>query len=103
VPRPATPQEIKTLGEQVNTIGAGVVRRLKALRPSAAERARVQKLLSLYDAFWNAQPRLLALLEAQQYNVYSRFEESVSCYSKGAETVAAQLGGEECTVEAVRK
>jgi hypothetical protein len=65
VPRPATPQEIKTLGEQVNTIGAGVVRRLKALRPSAAERARVQKLLSLYDAFWSAQPRLLALLEAR--------------------------------------
>jgi hypothetical protein len=87
----------------VNTIGAGFVRRLRALTPAASERNRAQKLVSLYDAFWKAQPRLLALLEAQQYNVYSRFDESVSGYSKEAESLAAQLGAKECTIEPVRK
>jgi hypothetical protein len=103
VPRPTTPQEIKTLGEQVNTIGTGFVRRLKALEPEPGERARAQKLVTLYDAFWKVQPRLLQLLEAQQYNVYSRLEESVSRYSKQAETIAAQLGAKECAIEPLRK
>jgi hypothetical protein len=103
VPRPTTPAEIKTLGERVNTIGAGFVRNLKALQPAPGERAKARRLVTLYAAFWNAQPRLLQLLEDEQYNVYSRFEASVSAYSKQAESLAQALGAKECTIEPVRK
>jgi hypothetical protein len=103
VPRPTTPMEVKTLGGRVNAIGNSFVRGLKALSPAPGERAKAAQLVTLYGVFWKAQPRLLRLLEQQQYNLYGRFEESIARYSKRSGTIAAQLGAKECTIEPVRK
>jgi hypothetical protein len=103
VPRPTTPPEIKALGARVNAIGTAFVRKLATLQPAPGERSKSRRLIRLYDAFWKPQPRLLQLLAAGQFNVYSRFEDAVGRYAKQAEALAQQLGAKECAIEPVRK
>ena len=102
IPRPETPAALVSSRKQINAIGAAFVRGVKALRPSKAERAQATKMASLYDAYWRAQPGLLRLLRAQQFNVYGRFEDTASQYEKQAEAIAVQLGAKECEKNPVR-
>jgi hypothetical protein len=102
IPRPETPTELIRSKREVNAIGTSFVRDVTALPASRPERARAARMAGFYDAYWRAQPGLLRLIRAQQYDVYGRFEETASRYEKQAEAIAVQLGAKECEKNPVR-